>query len=163
MCSSDLQENWLSCFLRAFEVEKWIADPGARMPEAVKKRGADTGLKNHILFTSILEEYVTVGRKLNGEQKKNVAEGNILRDIQDVCAEATLAAATPMVVADATCGKTPAGVVNMLITCETTRATILVATEIESSSRGQDNFQLEDKMDMEIEYIKRLMMRVTQE
>ena len=95
------------------------------------------------------------------EQKKGVAEGNILRDIHVGCAEATLAAATPMVAADATWGMTHAGVVNILIACETARAAILVATEIGSSSRGKDDFQLEDKLDMEIEYIRRLMVRMS--
>ena len=72
--------------LGAFEEEKGIANPRARMPEAVKRRGVDTSLQNHILFTSILDEYVTAGRKLNGglfsenkfadgEQEKSVAEG----------------------------------------------------------------------------------------
>ena len=73
-----------------------------------------------------------------------------------------MASETPMVAADAIWGMTPAGVVNMLIACETIRAAILAAIEIESSNRGQDNFQLEDKLDMEIEYIRRPMMRVTQ-
>ena len=52
----------------------------------MKKRGADPSLQNQILFTSILEEYVTSGRNLNSglffenefaddEQKKSVAEG----------------------------------------------------------------------------------------
>ena len=86
------------------------------------------------------------------EQKKGVAEGNILRDIQVGCAEATLAAATPMVAADATWRMTLVEVVNILIACE-----------IGSSSRGKGSFQPEDKLDMEIEYIRRLMMRVTQE
>ena len=145
------KKKWLSCLLGEFEEEKGIADPGARMPEAVKKRGVDTSLQNLILFTSMLEKYVTAGGKSNSglfskneiaddEQKKSVAEGQEGE------------AATPMVAADATWRMTPAEVVNMLIACE-----------VGSSSRGQDSFQPEDKLDMEIEYIRRLMMRVTQE
>ena len=70
-----------------------------------------------------------------------------------------MAAATPMVAADTTWRMTPEEEINMLVA----RAAILAATEIEGSSRGQYSFQPEDKLDMEIEHIRRLTMRVTQE
>ena len=136
--------------LREFEEEKGIADPGARIPEAVKKRGIDTSLQNQFLFTSILDEYVTAGRKLNGElfsesefaddeQKKSVTEGQEgAATTPMVVAVATpmVEAATPMVAADATWRMTLAEVVNILIACE-----------IGSNSRGKDSFQPGDKLD----------------
>ena len=133
------QKRGLKCLLGEFEEEKGIADPGARMPEAVEKRGVYTSLHNLILFTSILDEYVNAGRKSNSglfsenefaddEQKKSVAKGQ----------EGEVA--TPMVAADATWGMTPAGVVSMLIACETAEAALLAATKIEGSSRWQDYF-----------------------
>ena len=157
----------MNCLLGGFEEEKGIADPRARMPEAVKKRGIDTRLQNQIMFTSILEEYVTAGRTLNSglfsenefvddEQQKFFAEGQ-----EGEAKTPMVTATTPMMVVDATWGMTPVEVVNMLIAWETTRAAILAVTEIGSSSRGKDDFQLKDKLDMEIEYIRRLMVRVS--
>ena len=123
------------------------------MPEAVKKIGVDTSLQNQILFTSILEEYVTAGRNLNSgffsenefaddEQKKSVVEGQEGE------------AATPMVAAYATWGMTPAKVVNMLVACGTIREIMLATTEAEGSNKRQRDFQIEDKLEREIENIK---------
>ena len=61
-CTTDRKQvhmRWLSYLLAEFEEEKGIADPGVRMPEAVKKRREDTSLQNLILFTSILDNNVT--------------------------------------------------------------------------------------------------------
>ena len=50
----------------------------------------------------------------------------------------------------------------MLETCGTARATMLAATEIEGSNKRQRDFQIEYKLDREIENIRELMMKVSQ-
>ena len=124
------------------------------------------------MFTSILNEYVTVGRKLiddlfskskfaGDEENKSVAEGQEVWE-----------AATPMVVVGATWGVTYARVKIMLATIseakltsatkflKTVTSVVLTTTTFEGSS-GQDNSQLEDNLDMEIENIRILMMKVS--
>ena len=86
-------------------IEDENADTEMNLPKVVKRRAADTSLQNLLLFTSILDDYVTASRNLNGElfpknevadeeKNKNVAEGDILKDIQDVWVEATLGMAS---------------------------------------------------------------------
>ena len=141
--------------LETFRAENEISDTEVKMPEAMEEKGADTSL---LMFTSILNEYVTAGRKLiddlfaDDEKKKIVAEGHEFWE-----------AATPMVAADATWGMTSVGIENMLVIAVTTRATMLVAIELGSSSSRQRIFQLEDRLDKEVEDNREPMARVTQE
>ena len=117
----------MKCLLETIIQEKEIANTRVKFPRIVKEIEADTSLKNLIMLTSIqrMNEYVTASRESNDnlffedkfagdEQKKNSAEGDILRDIQEFWE-----AATSMLVA--TCEVTSAGVKTML-------ATILEAT-----------------------------------
>ena len=81
--------------METFEQEKGIADTEVKIPKVVKEIGADTSFPKLIMLTSIqrrLNEYVTAVKEsednlffenkfASSEQKKDVAEGYILRDI----------------------------------------------------------------------------------
>ena len=135
------------------------------------EKGADTSLLKLILLTSIqteINECVTAGKELNdnlffedkfaGDEQKNVAEG------QEVWEAAT-------------CGVTSAGVKPEATKVALTTATSMLATrravtvkatttaettEFGSSNSKQINFQIEERLDIEIESIRRLMMKVSQ-
>ena len=66
---------------------------------------------------------------------------------------------------DSNMGVTSTGVKIMLATISEatlTTTTMLTTTKIEGNNKRQINFQLEDKLEMEIESIKMLMMKVSQ-
>ena len=88
----------MSFLLKLFEKEKEIAEKNMEPFQTVVETEIDTSFQNLIMLTSIQErvnKYITVVRELKGnvsfdskfsnkEKKRDVAEGDIFRDIQEV-------------------------------------------------------------------------------
>ena len=100
-----LVDKWLNCLLKKFREENKIAGTEVKMPEVVKGAGVDTSLQNLNMLTSTqgrMNDYATAVKELKGnlpfegkfagDEQNNVAEGGILRDIQEVCEAATFLA-----------------------------------------------------------------------
>ena len=89
-----VQERWLNCLLKTFREENEIANTKVEVPEVVKEAGVDTSLQNLNMLTSTqgeMNNYATAVKELKGnllfkgkfagDEKENVVEGDILRDI----------------------------------------------------------------------------------
>ena len=100
-----LENKWLICLLKTFREENEIADTEVKVPEVVKEAGVDPSLQNLNMLTSTqgeMNNYATTVKELKGnllfkgkfvgDEQENVAEGDILRDIQEVWEVATFLA-----------------------------------------------------------------------